>query len=404
MEKKAKFRVHGYLPDLISWFTLPKKRKEWIEKGNPNLNPADPVKELSLRLHPGMMETEILSIKQETPTARTFTLKRTDGKPLPLHYAGQYLCIYPVINGVTAPRPYAICSAPMEAYEGGYIQFTLRKKDGGHVSEYLWNEVKEGSRLKINAPFGNLYYSAIRDSGHVVGIAGGSGITVFRSIIRDMLTSGRPARLTLLYGSRNEDDIIFKEELDELAASSNGRVKVIYILNEAGAKWKGERGLISARHIARLVKDYQNASFYVSGPNVMYEFIRGELEKLDIPRGRIRMECYGETSAISAHKEFPPDQVGKVYQLSVRYGVSKRVVSAKSTETVVQALERAGFPIDTHCRSGSCGYCRSLLESGEVWQRPEGDGVRARDKEVGYFHPCSAYPMSDLTIRVFTQI
>lgn len=404
MGKKAKFRVHGYLPDLMSWFALPKKRRRWIENGDPNLDPRDPVKKLSERLHPGMMETKVISIKRETPTARTFTLKCADGNRLPWHYAGQYLCIYPVINGAAAPRPYAISSAPMEAYDGGYIQFTVKKKEGGYVSEYLWKEVKEGSRLKINAPFGDLYYSAIRDSKHVVGIAGGSGITMFRSMIRDMPTSGRPEKLTLLYGSRSEEDILFRNELDELAANSHGRVKVIHILSEAGDSWQGERGFISAEHIARLVEDYQSASFFVSGPTVLYGFIKGELEKLNISKTRIRMESFGETEDITTHKDFPASQVGKVYLLTVKFGVDERVIPSKSTETVVQALERAALPIDTHCRSGSCGYCRSLLESGKVWQRPEGDGVRARDKDVGYFHPCSSYPMSDLTVRVFTQI
>jgi len=404
MGKKAKFRVHGYLPDLISWFTLPKKRRAWIEKGDPNLDPSDPIRDLSERLHPGMMETKVVSVKQETGAARTYTLKRLDGKSLPLHYAGQYLCVYPVINGVTAPRPYTISSAPMEAYENGYIQFTLKKKDGGHVSEYLWNKVKVGSRLKIDAPFGDLYYSAIRDSKHVVGIAGGSGITAFRSIIRDMPASGRPEKLTLLYGSRSENDILFKDELDELAADSGGRVRIIHILSQAGDSWKGERGFISAEHIARLVKDYKSASFFVSGPTALYDFMETELEKLNISRTRILMECFGETPDITAHKDFLKGQTGKMYYITVRFGVSESVITAKSTETVVQALERAALPIDTHCRSGSCGYCRSLLESGEVWQRPEGDGTRARDKDVGYFHPCSSYPMSDLTVRVFTQI
>ena len=404
MAKKAKFKVKGYLPDLISWFTLPKKRKAWIAAGNPNLDPTDPVADLAKRLHPGMIETEVVDIKQESATARTFTLKSADKKPLPFHYAGQYMCIYPVVNGVTAPRPYAISSAPLEAYEQGLIQFTLKKKPGGHVSEYLWNEVKVGSRLKIDAPHGELYYSAIRDSKHVVGIAGGSGITVFRSIIKDMPSSGRPEKLTLLYGSRNEEDILFKEELEALAAASNGRVKIIHILSEAGADWQGEKGFITADHISRLIDDYQTASFYVSGPTVLYAFMEKEFAKLNISRTRIRMESFGETPDITTHPTFPAQQAGKVYQITVKFGVEERVIQAKSTDTVVQALEQASLPIDTHCRSGSCGWCRSLLESGQVWQRPEGDGVRARDKDDGFFHPCSAYPMSDLVIRVYSQV
>ena len=402
MGKKVKFRVRGFLPDLLSWFTLPKKRRAWIESGNPELDTKDPIADLAKKLHPGLTEAEIIEIRQESPSSRSFVLKPTQGQTPPLHYAGQYMCVYLTIEGRTACRPYAISSAPADS-EKGIIQFTLKKKDGGFVSEHLWNNVKVGDIIKYDAPLGELYYSALRDASHVIGIAGGSGITVFRSIILDMPLSGRPQKLTLLYGSRTEDDIVFKEELDALAAQSDN-IEVIHILSEAGDRWQGERGFIGAELIKRLVPDYAEASFYVSGPAALYDFMEVELDKLGISHTRRRMESYGESPDITAHPAFPKDQAGKTYQLTVRFGVDSRVVPAKSTETVVQALDRAGLPIDTRCRSGSCGWCRSLLEAGEVWQRPEGDGVRARDRDAGYFHPCSAYPVSDLTVRVFTQI
>ena len=71
---------------------------------------------------------------------------------------------------------------------------------------------------------------------------------------------------------------------------------------------------------------------------------------------------------------------------------------------MVVSLEKAGLAPDSHCRSGACGWCRSLLLEGEVWQRPQSDGVRMSDKEHGYFHPCSAYPMSDITIQVTSRL
>lgn len=404
MAKKAKIRVRGYLPDLISWFQLPKKRKAWIESGNPELDTRDPIEDLAKKLHPGLTEAEIVSIDQETPSSRTFTLRPSDGKPAPLYYAGQYLCLYVQVGEHTVCRPFALSSRPADALDKGLIQFTLKKKNGGFVSEHLWNNVKVGDHVHYDAPFGELSYSALRDAPHVVGIAGGSGITVFRSIMLDMQDSHRPQKLTLLYGSRNADDILFRDELDALAAKSEGNIEIIHILSEADASWQGEKGFISAELIQKYVPNYADVSFYVSGPPALYDFAKIELDKLRIRPSRRRMESYGESPDIAANSAFPRDQLGKTYRLTVRFGVDERVIEAKSTETVVQALDQAGLAIDTRCRSGSCGWCRSLLEAGEVWQRPEGDGVRARDKDVGYFHPCSAYPVSDLTVRVFTQI
>ena len=89
---------------------------------------------------------------------------------------------------------------------------------------------------------------------------------------------------------------------------------------------------------------------------------------------------------------------------AVKFGEDEQVISAKATDTVVVSLEKAGLAPDTHCRSGQCGWCRSLLLEGEVWQRPQSDGVRSSDKDYGYFHPCSAYPMSDLVIEVNSRL
>ena len=74
------------------------------------------------------------------------------------------------------------------------------------------------------------------------------------------------------------------------------------------------------------------------------------------------------------------------------------------SEVLYMNLDRIDDAPDTHCRSGQCGWCRSLLLEGEVWQRPQSDGVRASDKDHGYFHPCSAYPMSDITIKVDSRL
>ena len=66
----------------------------------------------------------------------------------------------------------------------------------------------------------------------------------------------------------------------------------------------------------------------------------------------------------------------------------------------ISALERAGIRIETACRSGACGFCRTKVLSGSVYICPENDGRRAADKDFGYVHACAAYPTSDLTIKI----
>lgn len=403
MTKKAKVSVRGYFKDLMGWFGLMKQRRAWIEAGNPDIDMSDHAADLAKELHPGIIRARITAVKEETPSTRTFTLTPDEGNPLPWFYAGQHISVKFCIDGRWVTRPFSISSAP-EDTDRGCLQITLRKKPGGYVTSWVWENWKEGAEVLFDGAFGDGYWSSIRDTDHVVGIAGGSGITAFRSIAMDMLRSGRPKKFTILYGSRSEDDIIFFDELNSLAANANGALEVFHVLSEPGDAWTGETGFISAELIRRLVPDWDRVSYFVSGPQAMYDYLDGEFKKLGIRRKFIRKEEYGETDDITTSPLYPKGHEEETFRLTVLFGLDEQTIPAKATDTVVVSLEKAGIAPDTHCRSGACGWCRSRLVSGEIWQRPQSDGVRASDKDYGYFHPCSAYPMSDLVIEVESRL
>lgn len=405
MAKKAKFSVNGYFKDLMGWFKLMDRRKAFIESGDiSKLDMSDNVAVLSKEMHPGIIDVEIVDIKEETPSSRTFSFKACEGYKLPFFYAGQHISVKFCIEGKWLTRPFSVSSAPMEAAKDGILQITLRKKPGGYVSTWVWDNWKVGSKLKFEGAFGDGYWSSIRDTEHVVGIAGGSGITAFRSIAKDMAATKRPKKFTILYGSRSQDDIIFYDELNEISNASEGTIEVYNILSEPKEGWGGEVGFIGAEIIKKLVPDWDKVSYFVSGPQAMYDFIDAEFAKMGIRKKFIRKEEYGETDDITLSPVYPKGKENETFKIKVIFGKDERVIDAKATDTVVVSLEKAGIAPDSHCRSGACGWCRSLLLEGDVWQRPQSDGVRAADKDMGYFHPCSAYPMSDLTIEVFTRL
>lgn len=405
MAKKAKFSVNGYFKDLMGWFKLMKRREEMIAAGDPNkIDVSDYPMELSRQLHPGLVKAVIAEVKDETPSTKTFTLKAEEGYHLPFFYAGQYISVKFCINGKWVTRPFSISSAPMEAEREGILQITLRKKPGGYVTEWVWENWKEGTVVQFSGGFGDGYWSSIRDAAHVVGIAGGSGVTAFRSIAKDMKDTGRPKKFTILYGSRNQDDIIFYEELNQIAAESEGAIEVFNILSEPKEGWEGETGFISAEIIKKLVPDWGSVSYFVSGPQAMYNFLDGEFVKMNIRKKYIRKEEYGESDDITKHPDYPKGNEDKTFRIKIIFGVEEQIVEAKATDTVVVSMEKAGVAPNSHCRSGACGFCRSLLLEGEVWQRPQSDGVRAADKDMGYFHPCSAYPMSDLVVEIASKL
>ncbi|GAH48675.1 unnamed protein product [marine sediment metagenome] len=132
----------------------------------------------------------------------------------------------------------------------------------------------------------------------------------------------------------------------------------------------------------------------------MYEFLEKEIQNLNIPNRRIRRELYGQPDNITTNPKYPVEFKEKTFNITVRIGNKIETIKASATESVLVSLERAGIGVDSQCRSGECGFCRSLLISGNIFINDEIDGRRAGDKKFGFFHPCSSYPLSDLEIKI----
>ena len=190
-------------------------------------------------------------------------------------------------------------------------------------------------------------------------------------------------------------DIALKDELDQLRSD---RLHIVHVLSGDEPDWQGEKGFLTAE----LIKKYsaEDTTYFICDPQVMYTFLREELKKLDIPQRRVRFEVFGQAKDITAFEGYPKELADKTFRLTVVRGVHEDEIPAKATESLVAALERAGIRIETGCRSGECGFCRTKVLSGNVYICPEGDDRRAADRDFGYVHACAAYPVSDVKIKI----
>jgi ferredoxin len=201
--------------------------------------------------------------------------------------------------------------------------------------------------------------------------------------------------LTILYGSVSSDDITL---FNELAALEGEHVHVVHVISGDEPGWQGERGFITSELIKKYSKG--DTSYFVCGPGAMYGPMRKALAALEIPARRIRFEVFGQVKDITKYEGFPAELADKTFELTVMRGIHKDVIPARATESLVVALERAGIRIETGCRSGECGFCRTKLLGGNVYISPVSDGRRAADKDFGYIHACATYPLSDVTIKI----
>ncbi len=343
-------------------------------------------------VHAGRLSLRVKQIIDETATTKTLRMVSNDSK-LPCFNAGQYINLFVKVGKTLTSRPYSISSAPGKSY----IDLTVRKTAKGFVSDYLLKKVRVGDEFESTGLSGSFYYEPLMDTKNLVFLAGGSGITPFMSIIRQAVAGKLPLKIHLLFGSRKPNDIIFKKELDRIAAR-NFNIKVDYVISEPPASWKGAAGLLDAKTISKLIGSVRGKTFYICGPAPMYTLCEPALKKLGVPLVRIHKEVCGPLACVSDEKGWP-----KKADLKAEFAVveerSGRKFKAMAGEPLMVSLERAGIVIPAVCRSGECTACRTRLVSGKVFM-PDRVHRRLTDVKSRYIHPCMTYPLADLCIRI----
>ena len=358
--------------------------------GGDRLPERDEVRRVVERLHPRRMRLELVATRDETPGVRTLTFRRVDG-PLPPFRAGQYVSVAVSIGAVRTNRAYSISSAPGEPH----LELTVRLKPQGFVTEHLFTLVP-GSQVDTSGPTGSFVHEPLIDRGPLVFLAGGSGVTPFRSLWRDLERRGDAPRVHLVFGLRTPTDVIYKAELKELAARCPWFTYSV-IVSEPTPGFHGRKGLLDAARLAAEVEDLAGARFFVCGPNAMRALVEAALTELGVPSHHVRRELYGPPGDVTAEPGWPSDV--RADQRFVVQVDGYPPIEAPANEPLVSSLERRGVALPTLCRSGECSACRARLLSGSVFMPPM-TRVREADAAHGYIHTCVAYPLSDVTLRV----
>lgn len=347
---------------------------------------------LAKLMHPKSQAMVITNVKDENSSMRTYTLKASDDHELAYFSAGAYIPVVVEIDGNKIERPYAICSSPKDSVKGIY-EISVKRMDGGYVSNYIYENWTVGTEVTLGGPGLGDSYSPIRDKKHVIGIAGGIGVTPFRSMAKAIVEGDVDCELTLIYGANTMEDVVYKDEWKKLEEASNGKFKCVIVI--ANEEIEGcEHGFVSLDMINKY-HDVNDASLFISGPAGLVKHMKNILAPLNLQKRFVRIGMGGDSQFT------PVDKAEKdEYKILVHMAGETKEIPAKSSETILVALEKAGFVPAVKCRSGICGFCRSYIVKGEVTLADTDTAVRKRDKELGYIHPCCTFPMSDLEIIV----
>ena len=381
---KFKKQIFGFM-DMLRFKKLVPNRRAALAAGSATPLPKEyRTNVLAKTLHPGEMEVELVRADPLTQGMTALTFRRLDAPAFPFFRAGQYVSLQGAVGASLASRPYSIVSSPREALEGKLV---LGVEDAGFFSHYLGREAKPGTRFRMTEPSGEFHYETLRDSKHIVCIAGGAGITSFLSMAKSKLEGDEDYEMTLFYGARDEARIAFKPELDALAQRG---IQVVYVLSDEERPGY-EHGFVTAALLEKYV-DIRHVTFFLCGPKAMYDFLQKELAPYALPLKAVRKDA---TYCGSVTMEKP-----RTFQLTVHIRDQVYTIPAREDETLLTALERAGIPAPNKCRAGGCGYCHSKWLGGEFRIAEGRDGRREADRKFGFIHPCVSYPLSDLELDV----
>lgn len=368
--------------------SMVESRKRFLKKGGNRLDSNDyPMNRLSSNLHPMMMSVRVKRILEETHDTKTFVLEPNYvQKQVPFFnfQAGQYITIEVPINGYIFQRPYSISCTP-ERRSIHEIQITIKRVEKGVVSNYFLDQVNIGDTFFIHGPFGEFVYQPIRDAHHVMAIVGGSGITPIMAMAESLADRKQDYYLTIFYGAKTKKDLIFKERLDFLA-KKDPQIEVVYLLQNEALE-----GYLTGSVTKELILQYrkEETSYFICGPNGLYESMNEILKDLNIPNKYIRHDLY---------VDYEKAKTDGTFEIHVLTNGEEKIIYGRGKETVLEALEHSGISAPKHCGVGVCGFCRSKLLGGTVLTNQK--YVTAADKKYKYIHPCATYPLSDITIQL----
>ncbi|TGE29692.1 1,2-phenylacetyl-CoA epoxidase subunit PaaE [Hymenobacter metallicola] len=354
-------------------------------------------------------KVRIKRIEKETPDSVVVSLDVPEDLRDTFRFTqGQYLTFRREHNGEELRRSYSICSSPLE----NEWQVAIKKVPEGRFSSLAVDVLKVGEELDVMPPAGHFYTELHPEQAkHYVMFAAGSGITPVFSIIKTVLLTEPQSRVTLIYGNRGRNSIIFKEGIEALKNKFLKRLSVYHILSRE----QGDTDLLFGRidqpktelFLQKILPAAQIDECFICGPEEMILGVKAALTSAGVAPEKIHFEMFGtagggKTQAGPA-KVRPVGEDDKHSQVTVQLDGNTRVLEMSYYgNTILDALLETGVDAPYSCKNGMCSTCRCRVVEGQV----EMDvNYSLSDTEVakGYVLSCQARPTSEKVRVDFDQ-
>jgi len=332
-------------------------------------------------------------------TSDTVTIYFEQPEPYLEYLPGQFLTVVLDLEGKEQRRSYSLCTSPfVDPFPG----ISVKRVPKGLFSNYLNDKIFPGKTLNVLKPMGNFttpFHSKNRR--HFFLIAGGSGITPMMGLLKSVLVNEPESRITLIYCSRKEEEIIFGAQLQLLEKANLDRLTVIHNLSQPADSWTGLQGRLSASVLKELFAQaeyeprYQE-EYFICGPEGLMQTTQNVLEELSVPSERIHNESFFSAAAEQAKVEAKAGITAGLLSRDVCILVEgeEHLVTVDPGKTILEAGLAAGLNMPYSCQSGLCTACRGRLVNGQV-KMDEDAGLSEKEIADGYVLCCVSRPITE---------
>lgn len=314
--------------------------------------------------------------------------------------AGQFLTvIVPADGSKKVRRSYSMSSSP---HTDTAVAVTVKRVVGGLVSNYLFERVKKGDFLEVVEPMGNFVIEPnLENQRHIVLIGVGSGITPLISMAKSILKMEPKSRVSLVYGNRTTESILFRRELMDMEMQHLERFKVAWILSKADDNWAGLRGRITRANIVMILKEldihFKEESFYLCGPEQMMNEVISSLEMFDVTAERIHKESFH--APVLTEEEVVEEGL-KTQEVTVKYDGDDFTFKVEPHQSILEAALALDIDLPYSCQAGMCTACLGKCISGKVMM-DEDEGLTDSEIKEGFVLTCVGHPLSeDVVIEI----
>ncbi|MEZ4891509.1 MAG: ferredoxin--NADP reductase [Saprospiraceae bacterium] len=326
---------------------------------------------------------------------------------------GQFITLRSVLEGLELRRSYSMSSSPVE----NKLVITVKKVEDGVVSGWLNDQVKTGDTIEVSTPDGRFYNDLDPDKRRTYYMFGaGSGITPLKSIIQTILEKEPMSAIFLLYGSRSEDQIIFRDELDRMTERYAGQLHVEYVLSQpkkeggglfgifkkSSQNWQGKSGRINGRLVNNFLDEQMargpehDCYYFICGPGSMTDDVKATLVTRGVSAKQIHTEHFVNANHIPGEFASSPSAKKSAEKMAIIHLNGERLeIPIPDGATILDVLVKEKYDPPYSCTAGACSTCMAKLTSGKVNMEAcyalDDDEVKA-----GYILTCQSHLVTDV--------